>query len=60
MRGLSGRRQGLLQVCVNVYNTSKGPLAGCSTIAPLPTIQKGEPKCLYNGEPITTLSSGQE
>ncbi len=39
---------------------SKGPLAGCFTLAPLPTFQKGEPKCLLNGEATTTLSSGQE
>ncbi len=39
---------------------SKGPLAGCSTIAPLPMVQKGEQKGLHNGEPIAALSSGQE
>ncbi len=35
---------------------SKGPPAGCSTIASHLTIQKWELKCLHNGEAITTLS----
>ncbi len=35
---------------------SKGPPAGCSTIASHLTIQKWELRCLHNGEAITTLS----
>ncbi len=44
--------------CLKIY--CKSPPAGCPRVPPLPTIQKEELKCLHNGEPITTLSSGQE
>ncbi len=57
-----GVRKGLCnwEVLSSLEFPAQGVPGVCPTIAPLPTIQKRELKCLHNREAITTLFSGQQ